>query len=624
MRPRSLRLGYLVAAIALVTTACAWPQLHGDAARSGLQKFESKIGVGNVSRLAEAWAGLGAAGSPVVANGHVFAGGTTGLHVYDVGGCSGVPAKCTPIWSAAIPGVGDPAIDNGVVYATADDGNLYAFDAAGVQGCSGVPKVCAPLWVSMGTTGRLAGSSPAIAEGRVFVASWSGDVFGSRTGQLLAFDATGQSQCAGVPRRCSPLWSGSRGTGAYPQPTLDGSAAVADGVVYVGSMEGNLLAFDAAGSSGCSGTPKHCNALWTGSGGGTASAPSVVGGLVFTGFGDLQAFDAKGTLGCSGSPKTCTPLWRGVTGGDQIGWSMPAVANGVVLAESIGHKLYAFDALGVTNCSAVLRSCAPLWTADTGSANWNGVTRPSSPTVANGVVYIGGADGRLYAFGATGQVSCSGVPKICNALFSTDGGGALHDTAPSAAVADGIVYIAGTDGNLHALSTDDPMNPSNCDETSTASAPTVLDAKANPPVSATGTVASMVIKFDSPCGIRPAWPSPQAVDRPFAGETLFFIGICPSGSNRFQFTELPEVSGWSDQVHGGCGSSSGAIRGFSEDLTEGTWTHGTLTLRYRVDTCVSGTKVQPLIELDDNANRAIFLTAETVAARFPAATSTCA
>src|SRR5690348_4450715 len=43
------------------------------------------------------------------------------------------------------------------------------------------------------------------------------------------------------------------------------SPAVVGGVVYVGSTDGKLYAFDAAGSTGCSGTPKICNPLWTAS-----------------------------------------------------------------------------------------------------------------------------------------------------------------------------------------------------------------------------------------------------------------------------------------------------------------------------------------------------------------------
>jgi len=72
--------------------------------------------------------------------------------------------------------------------------------------------------------------------------------------------------------------------------------------------------------------------------------------------------------------------------------SSPAVAEGVVYVGSDDGKLYAFDAAGVTGCTAGV--CTPLWTATTGSKV------QSSPAVAEGVVYVGSDDGKLYAFDA--------------------------------------------------------------------------------------------------------------------------------------------------------------------------------------------------------------------------------
>ena len=110
----------------------------------------------------------------------------------------------------------------------------------------------------------------------------------------------------------------------------------------------------------------------------------MANGVVYVGSGDgkLYAFDAAGTTGCSGTaPRTCAPLWTAATGGAVS--SSPAVANGVVYVGSTTASS-AFDAAGSTNCSGDAPSPgAPLWTATTG----NGVE--SSPAVANGVVYVG-------------------------------------------------------------------------------------------------------------------------------------------------------------------------------------------------------------------------------------------
>src|ERR1700690_2512488 len=70
-------------------------------------------------------------------------------------------------------------------------------------------------------------------------------------------------------------WTGA--TGGF----VHSSAAVAGGVVYVGSFDGKLYAFDAAGSTDCSGTPKTCAPLWTTVtlGAGVYTSPAVVNGI---------------------------------------------------------------------------------------------------------------------------------------------------------------------------------------------------------------------------------------------------------------------------------------------------------------------------------------------------------
>jgi hypothetical protein len=57
-----------------------------------------------------------------------------------------------------------------------------------------------------------------------------------------------------MPKVCAPLWIA--GVGERNQG-LSSSPVVAGGVVYVGSNEGRLFAFDAAGTTSCSGIPKY-------------------------------------------------------------------------------------------------------------------------------------------------------------------------------------------------------------------------------------------------------------------------------------------------------------------------------------------------------------------------------
>lgn len=150
---------------------------------------------------------------------------------------------------------------------------------------------------------------------------------------------------------------------------------------------------------------------WTATtGSGVDSSPAVANGVVYVGSNDqkLYAFDASGSAGCAGMPKACAPLWSALTGGGVV--SSPAVVNGVVYVGSWDGNLYAFDAAGKASCTGSPKTCQPLWTASTGSLV------DASPTVANGVVYVGSFDHKLYAFDAAGSRNCSGTPTICQTV----------------------------------------------------------------------------------------------------------------------------------------------------------------------------------------------------------------
>ena len=171
--------------------------------------------------------------------------------------------------------------------------------------------------------------------------------------------------------------------GATGGPVIS-SPAVAGGVVYVGSNDGFLYAFDAKGGAGCD--LFTCVPRWRGATGGpVSSSPVVAGGLVFVGSwdGKLYAFDRNH---CAAA-RTCGPTWVGNTGGPVM--SSPTVANGVVYVGSSDGRLYAFNAGG---CNAPGGSCAPMWrTFTSGPVS-------SSPTVASGLVYVGSENRRLYAY----------------------------------------------------------------------------------------------------------------------------------------------------------------------------------------------------------------------------------
>ncbi len=321
-----------------------------------------------------------------------------------------------------------PAVANGVVYVGSHDGKLYAFDAKSRQGCT--LYVCAPLWTA--TTGGAVSSSPAVANGVVYV--------GSDDGRLYAFDANGVTGCSGTPKTCSPLWT------AATQGPVASSPLVANGAVYVGSDDGHLDAFDATGVNGCSGMPITCSPLWTApTGGPVRSSPALASGSVYVGSDDgkLYAFDANGVRGCTGAPRTCTPEWTATTYGAIE--SSPTVAGGAVYVGSGDGSLYAFDAAGVKGCAGTPLTCAPTWTARTGGAI------ESSPAVANGVVFVGSDDGHLDAFDPTVPGACSAAPVTCSPTWTADTGGPVRS---SPALAGGLVYVGSDAGRLSGFPAD--------------------------------------------------------------------------------------------------------------------------------------------------------------------------
>ena len=135
------------------------------------------------------------------------------------------------------------------------------------------------------------------------------------------------------------------------------SPAVANGVVYVGSWDGNVYALNA--STGAT--------LWSYATGGVVySSPAVANGVVYVGSGDGNVYALNASTGAK--------LWSYTTG--SYVYSSPAVANGVVYVGSGDGSLYALNA----------STGAKLWSYATGSYDVE-----SSPAVANGVVYVGSA-----------------------------------------------------------------------------------------------------------------------------------------------------------------------------------------------------------------------------------------
>ena len=76
-----------------------------------------------------------------------------------------------------------------------------------------------------------------------------------------------------------------------------------------------------------------------------------------------QGYNSAETTISASNVASLGVAWTGTTGGD-IGYSSPAVANGVVYVGSYDDKLYAY----AVGCASGGGTCSPLWTAATGDS----------------------------------------------------------------------------------------------------------------------------------------------------------------------------------------------------------------------------------------------------------------
>jgi eukaryotic-like serine/threonine-protein kinase len=261
-----------------------------------------------------------------------------------------------------------PAVANGIVYIASENGKLHAFDAV-----TGQQK-----WVAT-TQGSILQSSPAIANNLVYI--------GSGDGKLYAFNATTGAQ----------KWVGITGNAIYASPT------VANGTVYIGSSDGKLYAFDAiTGQQKWTALTRRA----------IVSSPAVANGLVYIGSTDNNMYAFSINSGAS--------VWMTPTKGPIE--ASPAVAGNTVYISSQDNKLYAFNATsGQIN-----------WTVPGGSFTF------SSPAVANGVIYVGSQNSQLYAFDATSGAPVWDMPT--------------EDTVKSSpTIANNLVYISEENGLLYAF-----------------------------------------------------------------------------------------------------------------------------------------------------------------------------
>lgn len=218
-----------------------WAQFHRD----NMQRwnpYETELGVNNVGGLALKWTyatGAFVESSPAVVNGVAYIGSDDG-NLYALNASTG-----ERLWSFSTgsvqPILDAPAVAAGVVYIGSYDGILYAVNANTGQ----------RLWSFVTGSNPVVGP-PTVIDGVVYVS-------GGMPETLYALNAsTGKM-----------LWSDGNFVGGWD------SAAVANGVVFIGSFDNNLRAINATTGA----------VLWSDAiaDGFLDSSPAVADGVVYVG-----------------------------------------------------------------------------------------------------------------------------------------------------------------------------------------------------------------------------------------------------------------------------------------------------------------------------------------------------
>ena len=260
-----------------------------------------------------------------------------------------------------------PAVANGKVFVGSDDDKIYCLDEDTGE----------LIWSY--ETGDDVWSSPAVADGKVFVGSYDDKIYclDEDTGELI--------------------WSYKTGYVVFSSP------AVVDGKVFVGSFDCKIYCLD----------EDTGELIWSyKTGGPVFSSPAVADGKVFVGSYDNKIYCLDENTGKF--------IWSYETG-DWVS-SSPVVADGKVFVGSEDDKIYC---LGENTGEFI-------WSYKT----WDWVS--SSPAVADGRVFVGSCDDKIYCLNEnTGELIWSYKTR--------------EFVSSSPAVADGKVFVGSEDDKIYCL-----------------------------------------------------------------------------------------------------------------------------------------------------------------------------
>jgi len=312
-------------------------------------------------------------------------------------GISDQSFTATLLWNYTTGGtVSSPTIVDGTVYVGSSDQNYYALNATNG----------AKLWNSFVGSNYDSGSSPAVANGLIYIGTYFA---------VFALNAT-----TGVQ-----LWNNMP---FHDVPVAFSSPVVVGGVVYVGTTlpysTPAVFAFDAA-------TGIELWSTFPASIGSVSSSPAVVNGVVYVGteggIVDVSLSSLSTSFGVyTFNAKSGAQIWNYSTGYSVE--ASPVVVGGAVYFVSYDGNFYALEAANGEK----------IWNYTTGIPKSNLVNVDSSPAVINGTVYVGSDDGNVYALNATNG------SKLWS--YATGKG-----TLSTPVVVNGVVYVGSSDNNLYAL-----------------------------------------------------------------------------------------------------------------------------------------------------------------------------
>ena len=225
-----------------------------------------------------------------------------------------------------------PAVANGYVYVGSYDNKVYQLNASNIS-----------QKIAEFTTVDAVYSSPAVANGYVYVGSYDNKVY--------------QLNASNISQKIAEYTTGNY---VYSSP------AVANGYIYIG---GTNYIYQLNASNISQKIAEYVTGSWI------ESSPAVANGYVYVGGNDGKVYQ----LNASNISQKIAEY----TTGDYVD-SSPAVANGYVYVGSNDNKLYQLNA---SNISQKI--------AEYVTGSWI----ESSPAVANGYVYVGSRDDKLYQFG---------------------------------------------------------------------------------------------------------------------------------------------------------------------------------------------------------------------------------